>query len=126
MAHDWLAYILVTACGGIAIYDTEACLDYRQHGGNLIGANASLKDRVVRFRKMLSGRFVDWNDANLKVLNAMDPLLTQESRATVECFERVRRGGLLGRICALRRSGVYRQTTGGDISLAIAACLRRI
>lgn len=40
----------------MAIYDAEASLDYRQHDGNLIGANASFKDRVTRFRKMLSGR----------------------------------------------------------------------
>jgi hypothetical protein len=126
VAHDWLAYLLITACGGIAIYDAQASLDYRQHGSNLIGANASFKDRLTRFRKMLSGRFVEWNDANLQILRAMSPLITQESRATLEHFENGRRLGAKSRLCELRKSGVYRQTVGGNISLVIAAFVARI
>jgi glycosyltransferase involved in cell wall biosynthesis len=126
VAHDWLAYLLITACGGTAIYDAQASLDYRQHGSNLIGANASFKDRLTRFRKMLSGRFVEWNDANLQILRAMSPLITQESRATLEHFENGRRLGAKSRLCELRKSGVYRQTAGGNISLVIAAFVARI
>ncbi len=126
VAHDWLAYILVTACGGVAIYDPQASLDYRQHGGNLIGANASFRDRLNRFRRMLSGRFVEWNDANLQILRAMSPLLTPENRITLERFENARRLGLKSRLCSLRRSGVYRQTLAGNISLIVAAFLARI
>ncbi len=126
VAHDWLAYILVTACGGEAVYDPEPTLDYRQHGGNLIGANTSFKDRVTRFRKMLSGRFVEWNDTNLRILKVMTPLLTHESRITIGHFEVGRRSGLRGRLCELRKSGIYRQTIEGNLSLFLAACLGRI
>jgi glycosyltransferase involved in cell wall biosynthesis len=126
IAHDWLTYILVTGCGGQAIYDGEPSLDYRQHGGNLIGSNASFKDRVTRFKKMLAGRFAEWNDTNLQILKAMAPLLTQESQNTIEHFQAGRRMGLGGRLYKLRKSGIYRQTTEGNLSLVLAACLGRI
>ncbi len=126
VAHDWLTYILVTACGGRAFYDSGATLDYRQHGGNLIGANAGFKDRVVRIRKMLSGRFIEWNDANLEILRALSPLLTQEARTILEHFETGRNLGLRGRLRELHRAGIYRQTHGANISLILAACLGRV
>lgn len=126
VAHDWLTYLLVTGCGGQAIYDAEPSIDYRQHGANLIGSNASLKDRINRFRKMLSGRFVEWNDTNLQILTAMQPLLTPESKATMSHFTTARRSNLQGRLQAFLKSGIYRQTAPGNLSLILAACLGRI
>jgi glycosyltransferase involved in cell wall biosynthesis len=126
VAHDWLAYLLVTACGGSAIYDGQPTLDYRQHDGNLIGANASVRNRVARFRKMLSGRFMEWNDSNLQILKALDPLLTQESRETLQRFESGRSQGICGRLSTLHKAGVYRQTPQGNLSLVLAACLGRV
>ena len=126
VAHDWLAYILVTGCGGFVLYDSQASLEYRQHTDNLIGANNTFSARLNRLRKMLSGRFVRWNDANLEILRAMSPLLTQENRTILAHFEKGRHLGLAARLCALRRSGVYRQTFVGNITLMIAACLARI
>jgi glycosyltransferase involved in cell wall biosynthesis len=126
IAHDWLAYILITACGGVAIYDSEPTLDYRQHSGNLIGANASFVDQIIRFRKMFSGRFVAWNNVNVKILQDLSQLLTPENQTVLEHFDRGRRQRAVGRLIALRKSGVYRQTPRGNISLLIAACLGRI
>lgn len=126
IAHDWLAYILITACGGVAIYDSEPTLDYRQHSGNLIGANTSFIDKIIRFRKMLSGRFVAWNNANVKILQDLREFLTPENQTVLEHFDRGRRKRAIGRILALRKSGIYRQTPRGNISLVIAACLGRI
>ncbi|WP_313740169.1 glycosyltransferase family 2 protein [Pseudomonas sp.] len=126
VAHDWLAYLLVSGCGGHVHYDARASLEYRQHGRNVIGANNRLQDRVKRLRKMLSGRFVTWNDANVRILRALDPWLTAESRAVLAHFEKGRRASALTRCYELRRSGVYRQTTLGNITLIIAALLARV
>lgn len=57
IAHDWLAYLIVSGCGGTVIYDAEPTLLYRQHDANLIGANAGLRNKLKRVRKMLGGRF---------------------------------------------------------------------
>lgn len=126
VAHDWLAYLLVTGCGGRVIYDTEPCLDYRQHGGNLIGANASVLDRLKRLREMLSGRFFEWTDANLKVLNGMSSYLSVKNRDVLVCLTAARSSSLFKRVNAYRKAGLYRQTLQGNLSLYLAVCIRKI
>lgn len=126
VAHDWLTYQLVTGSGGRIIYDAVPRLDYRQHGGNLIGANATLGDRLMHLRGMLSGRFVRWNDANTFILKKMCLLLTEENRETLAMFDVGRKMGLMNRVSALRKAGVYRQTRHGNLSLFLASCLGRV
>ena len=126
IAHDWLAYLVVTACGGTAIYDADPTLDYRQHDANLIGANATLQDRAVRLRKMLSGRFAQWNDANLETLEAIAPLMTVPNMLTLDHFAKGRSLRFLARIMEFIHSGVYRQTVPGNITLWLAVCLGKI
>ncbi|RMQ69694.1 Glycosyl transferase, group 2 protein [Pseudomonas syringae pv. tomato] len=126
IAHDWLTYLLVTGCGGEVCYDAQPCLDYRQHSGNLIGANASTRDRLVRFRKMLSGRFIEWNDANVAILKGMERVLTVENRAVLTDFDNGRKQPFFKRVSSLRKAGIYRQTVQGNLSLVVAICLRRV
>ncbi|KAA8698524.1 glycosyltransferase family 2 protein [Pseudomonas cannabina] len=126
IAHDWLTYLLVTGCGGRVFYDAEPCLYYRQHSGNLIGANASARDRLVRFRKMLSGRFIEWNDANVSILKGMECVLTVENRAVLTDFDNGRRQPFFKRVSTLRKAGIYRQTVQGNLSLVLAVFLRRV
>ncbi|RMN51777.1 Glycosyl transferase, group 2 protein [Pseudomonas syringae pv. apii] len=126
IAHDWLTYLLVTGCGGEVCYDAQPCLDYRQHSGNLIGANASTRDRLVRFRKMLSGRFIEWNDANVAILKGMERVLTVENRAVLTDFDNGRKQPFFKRVSSLRKAGIYRQTVQGNLSLVVAICLRQV
>ena len=126
VAHDWLAYLLVSGCGGKVIYDPVPTLDYRQHGGNLIGANSGLKERLVRLGKMCSGRFSEWSSQNLYILSSLKPKLTPENRLTLSDFEKARQSSLLQRLCLMKKSGVYRQTPQGNVSLIVAACLNKI
>ncbi|QHF01847.1 glycosyltransferase [Pseudomonas asturiensis] len=126
VAHDWLTYLLVTGCGGRVIYEAAPSLDYRQHGANLIGANVSARDRMMRVYKMLSGRFMQWNDSNLSILHTFEHVLTEENRYVLACFERSRSQGVLGRVRAFREAGVYRQTLRGNLSLLLAVCLGKV
>ncbi len=126
VAHDWLTYILVSGCGGEVIYDQAPTLDYRQHGGNLIGANSGFKERVIRLGKMCSGRFNSWSNQNLIVLADFKKKLTPDNRVTLEQFEQARQSPLLRRLFLMRKSGIYRQTRKGNISLFVAACLNKI
>ncbi|KPB99487.1 Group 2 family glycosyl transferase [Pseudomonas amygdali pv. lachrymans] len=126
VAHDWLTYIIVTACGGEACYDGEPSLDYRQHSGNLIGANSSFSDRITRLRKMLSGRFSEWNDTNVQILKDISHCTNEDSQAALQHFASGRKMKLPGRLCELYKSGIYRQTASGNISLILAALLKRM
>lgn len=126
VAHDWIAYLLVTGCGGTVFYDTLPTLHYRQHDGNLIGANADLRNQVLRICKMLTGRFSEWSTQNLMILNTVRMDLTEDNRRVLEQFELARRSRLLIRLYLMKKSGVHRQTLKGNISLAAAAILNKI
>ena len=125
VAHDWLTYQLVTGCDGVVVYDSLPCLNYRQHDGNLIGANSTFKARMMGLQRMFSGRFTQWNDANLMVLRQMTAYMAAESCRTLESFDKARKGSLLGRLSFLYRSKVYRQTPQGNLSMLLATLLGR-
>lgn len=126
VAHDWLTYLLVSGCNGEVIYDAEPSLDYRQHDDNLIGAKVTLLEQLRRVHGMFSGRFVQWNDANLEILNNMKPLLSEENRKVLKHFDGGRKSSFMKRLIALRSSGIYRQTPRDNLILLVAALLGRI
>jgi glycosyltransferase involved in cell wall biosynthesis len=126
VAHDWLTYLLVSGCNGEVIYDAEPSLDYRQHDDNLIGAKVTLLEQLRRVHGMFSGRFVQWNDANLEILNNMKPLLSEENRKVLKHFDGGRKSSFMKRLIALRSSGIYRQTPRDNLILLVAAILGRI
>ncbi|MBK5552219.1 glycosyltransferase family 2 protein [Pseudomonas sp. TH03] len=125
-AHDWLAYLLVSGCGGKVIYDPSPTLHYRQHEGNLIGANADLRNQILRIRKMLTGRFSEWSAQNLTILHSVIKDLTAKNRQALEMFELARQSRLLPRLKLMKKSGVHRQTLKGNISLIAATLLNKI
>ncbi|HCC62251.1 MAG TPA: glycosyl transferase family 2 [Pseudomonas sp.] len=126
VSHDWLCYLLVSGCGGQVFYDAEPTLDYRQHGGNLIGSNNSMRDRLTRARMMFSGTFREWTQKNLAALRNCAGLLDERSRVALARFETARDAHLLRRLYLLKKAGVYRQTAFSTVGLIIAASIRRI
>ena len=125
-AHDWWIYQLVTAAGGVVLYDREPMVLYRQHVRNLIGASDGFSAQMTRLRGLLSGRFAVWNGQNLAALRAMDHCITPQNRAVLAHFSTAREGRPAERLRALAKSGVYRQTRKGTIALWLAAALKRL
>jgi hypothetical protein len=101
-------------------------LCYRQHEGNLIGANADFKNQILRIRKMISGRFSEWSTLNLIALNSIKEHLTDENQQRLKNFEQARKSSLIPRLRLMSKSGAYRQTLKGNISLLIATVLNKI
>ncbi|MNG03001.1 hypothetical protein D3C84_860580 [compost metagenome] len=126
VAHDWLTYLLVSGCGGNVIYDTQPSLDYRQHDSNIIGANADFKNQISRVFRMLSGRFKEWTSQNLAILTAIKHNLTPENQQRLQYFELARKSNLLNRLKLMKKSGIYRQTIWGTITLKIAIIFNKI
>lgn len=126
VAHDWLAYLLITSCGGTIRYDLVPTLDYRQHAANIIGANAGILTRITRLTKMLKGRSRNWSESNLAILEHFRPHMPEQNVRTLNRFIHARRGNLLQRMLLLWRPGIYRQTTPGNCSLVIALALNKI
>lgn len=126
VVHDWWIYQIVTGAGGRVIFDPRPVLLYRQHGGNLIGANTGIAARLRRVRLMLSGRFRRWNTINLLALKASSHRLTPENQKLLAEFEACRKAGLWQRLRLLRRTRLYRQGFFGPLSLYAAALFGRL
>lgn len=53
--HDWFIYALAKSCGHQWFIDDEPHMFYRQHAGNVVGANVGVKAKLVRWRKLREG-----------------------------------------------------------------------
>jgi glycosyltransferase involved in cell wall biosynthesis len=125
--HDWWVYQLVSAAGGIVLYDPQPMLKYRQHSANVIGSNRSWRARLTRLPLVLSGRFRKWNDININALRRLPHhLMREDNRTALELFTKARSASLLSRLYYLKRSGVYRQRSIDDLALFAAAVLKTI
>ncbi|APE45041.1 hypothetical protein BOO69_17705 [Sulfitobacter alexandrii] len=126
-AHDWWLYLLVSGAGGRIIFDNgPPCLLYRQHGGNVIGAGNSLPQQVRRKLAVLRGAFSDRLQSNIKALDEVRDLLTDENRRILDDFAEARTASMLPRLVGLRRIRPYRQSLLGNIGFWGAASLGRI
>ena len=57
VSHDWWAYIVVTGAGGAVRYVEDSGTRYRQHKGNLVGANRSLVSHSQRAIALINNRY---------------------------------------------------------------------
>lgn len=119
--HDWWLYQLVSGAGGLVLHDPRPMVLYRQHGGNVIGSNASLAARLRRIRLVAAGVLREWNETNIAALGASAHRLTPENRALLAAFAKAKRAPLRTRLAGLARLGLYRQSRGGRIGYWAAA-----
>ena len=124
--HDWWTYQVVTGIGGVAHFDAYPSLKYRQHGGNLVGANSGLYQRLRRLWLFAQGRVIFWNDINIKALNEIRHLLSPSSLATFDRFILARKSALPKRLYLLWRSGVYRQSAFENFGIFFGSIFERI
>lgn len=119
--HDWWAYQVVTGCGGRVIADPAAMLQYRQHAGNLLGANRSPAARLRRLRAMLAGGFAPWFEQSEAALRAIAPMLTPSAAALLDQFADLRRRRGLAAARIVLRGEIHRQRRAETLALALAA-----
>lgn len=126
VSHDWFAYLIVAGAGGHVTYSEIPHVRYRQHERNLVGSNQGWRARADRLRAALGGRFTVWNDDNVAALRACRDLLTPAAAEIADRFGEARSGPLPERLVNLWRSGVYRQTALGQVSLYAAGLLGKL
>ena len=124
--HDWWLYQLISGAGGTVLLDPTPRLLYRQHGGNQIGANSSLRSKLRRFGAMLNGTYRHWNDLNIAALEPNIGLLTPDSQNILTRFIRERQGPLRRRLNMLRQTGLHRKGALNQASLWLAALLNKL
>lgn len=126
VVHDWWIYQVLTGVGGTVIYDHDPVLLYRQHKGNMIGANRGIRARTRRIRALLRGQFREWNAINVAALQASAHRFTAANRALLNAFAEGRRAALPRRLHMLYETGIYRQGLFGRLTLYLVALLGRL
>jgi glycosyltransferase involved in cell wall biosynthesis len=119
--HDWWTYLVTTAVGGQVRYDPAPLVRYRIHAQNIIGSNIGLLNHARRARMIARGRFREWIDLNIAALKPLRDRMTAENRAVFDLFCDMRGRNLIGRQIGLIKTGIYRQTTLGNLGLLLAA-----
>jgi glycosyltransferase involved in cell wall biosynthesis len=120
--HDWWLYLAVSAAGGAIFYDNYCSVGYRLHSKNIIGPNSRL---IPRFQRLFDGRFMRWMDMNIDALERIVPVMPEHNRRIYSMVREARRQGLLKRLLSMWRSGVYRQTSMGNIGLIVCVMLNK-
>ena len=126
IAHDWWAYLVVTACGGRVYYDPTPTVRYRQHGKNLVGSNNSIHARLKRIKMLWVGHFKILNDKHIRALNSISTNITQDNISTLASFQSARTSSLIPRMLGFARLKPYRQTILGNLGLIVAIIFKKI
>lgn len=127
ISHDWWCYLAVSAADGKIIYDPTPTIFYRQHDDNLVGSNQSIPGRVSRFRKLMSGQFLDWTNSNLDLLKGIETIIPKHNAEIISKFKELKgNDSLKKRLSVITQLSIYRQTTYGSIGLMIGLILKKI
>lgn len=126
VSHDWWAYQLITGAGGLVIYDPIPYVLYRQHEEALVGGNTTIFAKFKRIKMLFKGRFQSWNTININCLHSAMQILIKENVELLKLFEVLRNSNILGRISALNRCRLYRQTFAGSLSLYFAVLINKV
>lgn len=124
--HDWWTYLVVTACGGRVHYDPQPHVAYRQHDGNQIGNSHGWAARLARWQLLCEGRLRRLNEQNIAALQRLRGQLTPDNQRLLDAFAEARYKSLVGRLVGIKRAGLYRQTSLGNLSLFAATVLGKI
>lgn len=126
VSHDWLAYITITGCGGVVLYDSEPSIRYRQHNDNLVGSNSGWQNRLTRIKMLLQGRLKSWNEQNILAITPIESRLTLKNQIIFAQFLTARKSWLVPRLINFLKSGIYRQTLLGNLGLIAAVVFNKI
>lgn len=129
VAHDWWLYLLVTGAGGTVVYDSEPCLQYRQHEANLVGMKTHWLTRLLRLRtvrEVWQGTFRAGNERQLQALTQQAAKLTSHHQQVLQQFNVARHRWLLPRLRGCWQAGIYREPLWSQLGLWAALILKKI
>ena len=112
--HDWWAYLLTSAAGGVIITDNQPHLLYRQHSSNAVGAPALFFKRALAAIKRGPNVFMRIFHSNTEALLRHKHFVTAKNTASLQALRKSLRPGLRGVLARFsvlcRMSGLRRHT----------------
>jgi glycosyltransferase involved in cell wall biosynthesis len=108
--HDWWSYIVVSACGGLVMFDTDPQILYRLHKNNLIAASPSIPARALAALDRGPGIFMTMMRRHADTLNRHATRLTPGARADLAVVREGLNGTWRERLAALKNTRFRRRT----------------
>ena len=115
IAHDWWAYLVISASGGTVYFDPDPSLHYRQHGQNTIGmADNRLHQAGKRFQRLRKGRMPSLFAQAAALGTCYGETMTADGRRALAQFNAL---GQSGGFAAFTSTAFYRQRWLDDVLL---------
>jgi len=108
--HDWWSYIVVSACGGLVIYDSEPMVLYRQHEKNLIGSQLPTISRAIAALERGPGIYMTMMRRHTEQLHTYREKLSAQAADDLDLIRKGLMGGFSERLAALRCPDFRRAT----------------
>jgi glycosyltransferase involved in cell wall biosynthesis len=108
--HDWWSYIVVSACGGLVMFDADPQILYRLHKNNLIAASPSITARALAALDRGPGIFMTMMRRHADTLNRHAARLTPSARADLAVVQEGLNGTWRDRLQALKNTRFRRRT----------------
>ena len=108
--HDWWSYIVVSAFGGLVIYDSEPTVLYRQHMKNLIGSQLPTVSRAIAALERGPEIYMTMMRRHTERLYEHRDRLPAPARFDLELIRKGLTGGFSDKLAALRCPGFKRAT----------------
>jgi glycosyltransferase involved in cell wall biosynthesis len=108
--HDWWSYLVVSACGGQVIYDSEPVVLYRQHMKNTIGSQLPTITRAIAALERGAGIYMTMMRRHAEQLHAHRDRLSATARDDLDLIRSGLTGGFSDRLAALRCPDFKRAT----------------
>lgn len=124
--HDWWLYLLLSGADARLVFDDHPSVLYRQHSGNSLGTNRTLKGKVRRLRMVRDAEYRDWINQNLSALSQHENLLTDQHRRQATTLADRNHQGRWGAVRRVWQSGAHRQGRLQSLFILWAALTRLI
>lgn len=124
--HDWWAYQVISGAGGLVLRDPAQTVLYRQHRGNVMGRNDTIRAVLARLGRLSAGDYGAWLRQNVTALEAAREVLSPANATMLAEFSAAINAPGPVAAARLARLGVYRQTRAGTAALMLAAAAGRL
>ncbi len=105
--HDWWIALVAASCGKIAMLPEPTVL-YRQHGGNVVGAESySMLDRLAHFSESTT-KYWDSCSQAVALAKAFGDAMDDRSRAIVRAHASEPNGGRMSALRNMHRRGLFK------------------
>ncbi|QPK81720.1 glycosyltransferase family 2 protein [Schaalia sp. ZJ405] len=122
--HDWYIYALARAQGARWLIDETPTVLYRQHGGNVQGANLGIFAHISRLSRLSQGFYGEQFIETARAVSACNVYTKARNNDLDQMIELLENSDLKSRVALLKRASQIRRSFVEGLELAVSRVLR--